>query len=219
MTGATYGGLKVLCETQARQGFGSRCLVTRPGLIVGPHDPTGRFTWWVQRLQRGGEVLAPGDPQAQVQFIDARDAAAWMLKQAQAQTTGTFNLTGPARPLTMAEMLDTLRGCLQPGATLRWVEENFLLNYPVRPWTELPVWLPRESAGLHQMNIAAALATGLVCRPLAETLLDTASWVNQTGAVPSALRPQTLGAAAPEVGLDGKKEAALLAACFGSAGG
>ncbi len=216
VTGATYGGLKALCEAQARHGFAGRCLVTRPGLIVGPHDPTGRFTWWVQRFQRGGEVLAPGDPQAPVQFIDARDAAAWMLKQAQDQTAGTFNLTGPAQALTMAEMLSTLRATLQPSAQVHWVDETFLLNYPVRPWTELPVWLPQDKAGLHRAHIGAALAKGLVCRALATTVLDTAAWVNESGAAPAVLIPPSPGAAAPEVGLEGKKEAALMAAWFAS---
>ena len=96
--GGTYGGLKALCEQAALDAYGERGLIARPGLLVGPHDPTGRFTWWATRLQRGGEVLAPGEPASPVQFIDTRDAAAWLLLQAERQAAGTFNLTGPCRP-------------------------------------------------------------------------------------------------------------------------
>ncbi|HLL20342.1 MAG TPA: NAD-dependent epimerase/dehydratase family protein, partial [Rubrivivax sp.] len=100
LSGATYGGLKAQCEHAAVQALGDRCLVSRPGLLVGPHDPTGRFTWWLQRARRGGDMVAPGEPTAPVQLIDARDAAAWMLLQAERGTAGVFNLTGPTAPLT-----------------------------------------------------------------------------------------------------------------------
>ena len=124
VTGETYGGLKALCEQAAQAAFGGRCLINRPGLIVGPHDPTGRFTWWVTRLVRGGNVLAPGDPAAPVQFIDARDAAAWMLLQAEQARGGVFNLTGPNAPLTMGGFLDTARRTLNAGAHLQWVDKR-----------------------------------------------------------------------------------------------
>ena len=207
VTGDTYGGLKVLCEQAAQAAFGSRCLINRPGLLVGPHDPTGRFTWWVQRLLRGGAVLAPGDPATPVQFIDARDAAAWMLLQAERSGSGVFNLTGPATPLTMGGFLDTARATLNPDAMLQWVGEQHVLDAGVAPWSDLPVWLPQAKAGLHQVDIARALATGMLCRPLQQTLQDTAHWVATAA---SATAP-TGGPARPSPGLAPEREAALLA--------
>lgn len=183
ITGETYGGLKVLCEQAAREGF-EHCLVLRPGLIVGPHDPTGRFTWWVQRFARaqpGEAVLAPGDGTAPVQFIDARDVAAFHLRHAEAGSTGVFNVTGPQEALTMAGLISTLCQTLSPQAQPVWVPEALLLAESVAPWTELPVWLPQAQANLHRASIAAALAAGLQCRPLADTIADTASWA-ATGA-------------------------------------
>jgi 2'-hydroxyisoflavone reductase len=199
VTGQTYGGLKVLCEEAAQQAYGARCLVSRPGLIVGPHDPTGRFTWWPQRLLRGGTVLSPGDPATPVQFIDVRDAAAWMLLQAERGTAGVFNLVGPDTPLTIGGLLNSARDTLNPGATLRWVDETWLLDQGVQPWSDLPVWLPRAQAGMHRTDIRRARATGLTSRPLAQTLADTAAWA-QGQPTP------------PTVGLAPDREAALLAA-------
>jgi 2'-hydroxyisoflavone reductase len=214
ITGATYGGLKALCEQAAQALFGTRCLVNRPGLLVGPHDPTGRFTWWVQRLQRGGTVLAPGDPAAPVQFIDARDAAAWMLLQAEHATAGVFNLTGPVatpaqpQPLTMGAFLDRARATLNPGASLQWVGERYLLDEGVAPWSDLPVWLPLAQCGLHRTPLARAVATGLQTRPLAHTLMDTATWAAAHEAPHTAA---STGPARPAVGLGAEREAALLA--------
>ncbi len=209
ITGETYGGLKVLCEQAALAAFGApRCLITRPGLIVGPFDPTGRFSWWVQRLQRGGEVLAPGDPATPVQFIDARDLAAWMLLQAERATRGVFNLTGPAQTLTMGTFLETARNTLNPVAALSWVDEGFVLGAGVAPWSDLPVWLPQAQAGLHRTAIERALATGLHCRPLVQTLQDTAQWLDSSPAT----APTTGGPARPAVGLSPERETALLAA-------
>ncbi len=209
VTGDTYGGLKALCEAAAMEGFEGRCLVSRPGLIVGPHDPTGRFTWWVQRMARGaagGPVLAPGEPEAQVQFIDARDAAAWMLRQAEQGHVGTFNLSGPEEPLTMRGLLDSARTALGNPAPLVWVDEAFLLAQGVGPWMELPLWLPRAQGGLLQVDITRALDTGLVCRPLAQTVLDTAAWAASAPPAPADAPPR------PAVGLAPEREAALLAA-------
>ncbi len=201
--GSTYGGLKALCEDAALAAFGTRCLIARPGLLVGPHDPTERFTWWVRRVATGGDVIAPGDPAAPVQFIDARDAAAWLLRAAEAGTVGSFNLTGPVRapgrPLTMGEFLATAVERLAPGARLHWLDEAFLLGAGVVPWTELPVWVPSDSAGIHQVDIRRAVASGLSCRPLADTLADTAAWAAEVPAQGS-------------TGLAAEREAALLAA-------
>lgn len=181
VTGETYGGLKALCEAALAEALPGRGLVARPGLLVGPHDPTGRFTWWVRRIARGGDVLAPADPAAPVQFIDARDAAAWLLRQAEAGSTGTFNLVGPTAPLTMGEWLDTARRTLNPAAHLHWVDEAFLLAQGVAPWSDLPLWLTAADAAMHAAGIARALATGLRTRPLEATLADTLAWARASG--------------------------------------
>jgi 2'-hydroxyisoflavone reductase len=202
ITGDSYGGLKALCEAAAQDAFGGRCLIVRPGLIVGPFDPTGRFTWWVQRLARGteaGPVLAPGEPTAAVQFIDARDCAAWMLVQAERGSQGTFNLTGPEDPLSMDAFLQTTQKTLRNRAGLQWLPEAFLLEQGVKPWTDLPLWLAAADAGLHQTSIRRALASGLQCRALKQTVADTAAWA-------------TNEAAKPGIGLTPEREAALLKA-------
>lgn len=211
VTGETYGGLKVLCEQGAAEAFGAttRCLIARPGLLVGPFDPTDRFTWWVQRIARGGTTLAPGAPSQAVQFIDARDAAAWLLTQAEAQSEGIFNLTGPGQTLTMQQMLETMRSALGSTAQLAWVAEPFLLAEGVAPWTDLPLWLPAAQAGLHRTDIGRALASGLRLRPLAQTVLDTEAWASRRAGAPAATNPA--GPPRPPVGLEAAREAALLA--------
>ena len=226
VTGETYGGLKVLCEQAAVAGFGDRCLIARPGLLVGTHDPTGRFTWWVQRFAHakpGETVLAPGDPNGPVQCIDARDAAAWLLLQAEgARTGGTggtggiFNLTGPTTAATMATLMDTARQTLAPGARLEWVSEAHLLAQGVAPWSDLPLWLPQAQAGLHAVCIGRALARGLHCRPLAQTIADTAAWV---ASVAPATPVAGEGPPRPAVGLAPAREAALLATWAARAAG
>jgi 2'-hydroxyisoflavone reductase len=213
VTGATYGGLKALCEAAALQGFGAgHCQIVRPGLIVGPHDPTGRFSWWVRRLQRGGEVLAPGDPAAPVQFIDVRDLAAWMLDRAEAGGHGIANATGPVGGLTMGDWLGQARDLLNPAATLHWIDEAPLLAAGVAPWMELPLWLPAADSALHRCGIERAVSQGLQTRPLAETLLDTAAWL---ATLPGdAVMPAPLPGGPPRAvpGMDAAREASLIAA-------
>ncbi|WP_164885202.1 NAD-dependent epimerase/dehydratase family protein [Rubrivivax rivuli] len=214
VTGANYGALKALCEDAALEGFGERALIARPGLLVGPWDPTGRFTWWAERLARAAtepdtEMLAPGDPLGPVQCIDARDAALWLLHQAEACTGGACNLTGPEEPLTMAGFLAAGQAALAPQARLQWVDEDFVLAQGVAPWSDLPVWLPAVSSGVHRADIGRALATGLQCRPLAQTFADTAAWAAQHGGGP---QPIAGGPPRPAVGLAPAREAALLRA-------
>jgi 2'-hydroxyisoflavone reductase len=207
--GATYGGLKALCERALQDALPGRADIVRPGLIVGPHDPTGRFSWWVERLQRGGDVLCPGTPDDAVQFIDARDLAAFMLARVQGGAAGVVHASGPAAPLTMGALLETARAVLNPEARLHWVASDFLLAEGVVPWTEVPLWLPPDSANLHRIDPGRALVGGLVCRPLAETLLDTAAWLARAAErVPAS----TAGPARPSIGLDADKERRLLAA-------
>jgi len=139
-----YGPLKAACERAAEQGLPGRALVLRPGLIVGPYDPTDRFTWWVQRVARGGEVLAPGRPDRPVQIIDARDLAEWMVRLAESRTTGIYQATGPERPLEFRELLDAAKQVSASDASFRWVDEPFLLEAGVKPWSELPLWVPED---------------------------------------------------------------------------
>lgn len=167
---AAYGGLKALCEDVVREVFGERALNVRSGLVVGPHDPTERFTYWVLRMARDGEVLAPGSPDQLVQFIDARDEADWILEMAAAGRGGTFNVTGPASPIALGEVLARC-GDARPT----WVADELLVEQGVRPYMELPLWIP-ASVGRLNMPIDRALAAGLRFRDLGRTIRDTRAW-------------------------------------------
>ncbi|HMA34813.1 MAG TPA: NAD-dependent epimerase/dehydratase family protein [Chloroflexia bacterium] len=179
ITGETYGPLKALCEQAAAEALPGRVLVVRPGLIVGPHDPTDRFTYWPHRLARGGEVLAPGRPAHRVQFIDARDLAGWIVQMAEVRQTGAYNATGPATPLTLGQLLETCRTVAGNAAPLTWVDEQFLLDAGAKPWIELPLWVPEgdpDNAGFDSVSAARAIAAGLTFRPLADTVHATLAW-------------------------------------------
>lgn len=176
VTGETYGPLKALCEQAADQAMNGRALHVRAGLLVGPHDLTDRFTYWPHRVARGGEILAPGDPAAPTQFVDVRDIARWIISAAAARLTGPYNVTGPAETLTMAHFLHTCRAVAGSDATFTWIPESFLLEKEVAPFTELPLWVPQESAGLLQVNIDKARREGLAFRPLTATIRDTLDW-------------------------------------------
>ncbi len=183
VTGETYGALKVLCEAAAETAMPGRVLIARSGLIVGPFDPTDRFTYWPVRVAMGGDVLAPGTPDMRVQFIDARDQANWILQMAEARKAGIYNVTGPAEPLTMGELLDTCKDVTGSNASFTWIEDDFLLDHEVAPFSELPLWIPETYNGLQAMNIDKALADGLTFRPLTETIRDTLQWnAKRTGA-------------------------------------
>lgn len=202
VTGETYGALKVLCERAAEAAMPGRVLNVRSGLIVGPHDPTDRFTYWPVRVAMGGEVLAPGKPEMVVQFIDARDQTDWIIRMAEARKTGTFNVTGPAQPLTMSELLETAKAVTGSNATFTWVNDDFLVENEVAPFTELPLWIPETYNGLQALNIDRALAAGLTFRPLADTIRDTLNWnMKRTGE----------SGAQPRAGLMRDREEALLA--------
>jgi 2'-hydroxyisoflavone reductase len=171
----TYGGLKVLCERTAHQLFAGRALAVRAGIAVGPHDYTDRFTYWPRRIDEGGPVLA-ATPDQPVQFIDVRDLATWVLDTAERRVTGTFNATGPAHPLTMAEFLAACRDTTGGDATPVWTGDRFLLDHGLEPWEDLPFWLPSDLAAFCQIDTSAAQAAGLRIRPLAETIRDVFAW-------------------------------------------
>ena len=171
----TYGPLKVLSEKEAEKWFPGKTLVIRPGLIVGPRDETDRFTYWPVRVDRGGEVLAPGNQDDPVQFIDARDLAEWTIRMVENRETGIYNATGPAKPLNIDGMLNGIKDAEKSNANFVWVNEDFLTQQRVEAWSDMPVWTGKES-GLARTNIDKALAKGLTFRPLAETARDTLAW-------------------------------------------
>ncbi len=181
MTPPIYGPLKAACETVVMKGFGGHALVVRPGLIVGPHDPTDRFTWWPARMAAGGTVLAPGRPARPVQFIDVRDLAEWIVAMLERGATGTFNATGPEHPLPMEHLLATSRVVAESDAAIEWVDDAFLVANGVVPWKEMPLWIPESDPSMHGLmgtNIARALAAGLRFRPLDVTLQATLEWAS-----------------------------------------
>ena len=178
--GALYGGLKALCEQAAEQVMPNRVLTVRPGLIVGPRDYTDRFTYWVVRVARGGEVLAPGRPERPVQFIDARDLAEWIVTMTERRETGVYNANGLPRRVTMHDVLAQCKLSSGSDAVFTWVSEEFLQTEPVAAWSEMPLWLPEEDApqlsGFMFVNVDKAVAAGLRLRPLSQTIDDTLAW-------------------------------------------
>lgn len=182
VTGDTYGGLKALCEEQVRRRFAERALIVRPGLIVGPHDTTDRFTWWVDRIARGGDVLVPGSLARTIQVIDVRDLAGWMLDQVERGAAGTFTATGPAGPIAFGRVFEEARRAGGSDARPIEVDEALLLERGVEPWSEMPLWIPAGDAahaGMLALSIARARAAGLGFRPMAETVRDTLNWVRR----------------------------------------
>ena len=175
---ALYGPLKALSEHEAEKWFPKKTLIIRPGLIVGPRDETDRFTYWPVRVDRGGEVLAPGKPSDPVQFIDARDLGEWTIRMVESGETGIYNATGPERKLGIGEMLETMKSALSSDAKFTWVSSDFLEAQKVAPWSDMPVWIPPrgEEAGGNQVSNKRALGKGLTFRPLPETARDTLAW-------------------------------------------
>ena len=171
----TYGPLKALSEQETEKWFPGKSLIIRPGLIVGPRDETDRFTYWPVRIDRGGEVLAPGNPSDPVQFIDGRDLAEWTVRMAENRETGIYNATGPAKELGIGGMLDGIKTALNSNATFAWADAEFLKQQKVEAWSDMPVWAGDE-LGMSRTNISRALAKGLTFRSLGETARDTLAW-------------------------------------------
>lgn len=192
----TYGAAKVACE----RAVGEDAFICRAGLIVGPEDPTGRFTYWPARIARGGDVLAPGAPEDAVQFIDVRDLAQWIVEAAQARLTGIYDGIGP--PRTRGEMLAECAAALSSSCTFTWVDRAFLEEHDVRRWAgprSLPLWLPLpDFAGFATRDTTPARAAGLKVRALTETAHDTLDWLRASNG--------------PVVGLAGDEESEVLAA-------
>ena len=198
VTNESYGALKALCEEAVREVFRERALVVRPGLIVGPHDPTGRFTYWPHRVARGGEVVAPAPPDRRTQVIDVRDLGEWTVELCERGSSGTFNATHPG--LMWSELLDSCRAVAGSDADITWVPDGFLLEHEVGQWMELPLWLADpEMAAADDVSVRRALDAGLTFRPLAETVRGALEHAHMTEAA----------------GLAPEREAELLAAWHG----
>lgn len=207
-------------ELAVLESFGSeRSLLARPGLILGPREFPGRLPWWLGRIVRGGDVLAPGPRDLRLQYVDARDLASFLLEGLARGLRGAYDTVSTNGHTTMDALLESCVRAVGSAASapvrLRWVAPSFLLDHGVQPWTEVPVWIPEdvEEYALHDGDTSAALAAGLVCRPVEETVADTWAWWDGAGRPASVVRAG--------LGLAAEKEAALLAewAASGSASG
>jgi 2'-hydroxyisoflavone reductase len=179
VTNESYGPMKALCERYSMEAFKGRCSVVRPGYIVGPLDPTDRFTYWPVRVSRGGEMLGPGTPQDPVQIIDVRDLVAWMMTLVEARTLGYFNGVSSPREFTIGDIIATSKQAIPDNnTTVTWVPEAFLFKQWKPEEVDIPPWSPMtgEYAGASLTDNRNALATGLTIRPLADTVRDTYEW-------------------------------------------
>jgi 2'-hydroxyisoflavone reductase len=208
-----YGALKALSEQAAEAAMPGRVANVRPGLIIGPGDPTGRYSHWATRMADGGEVLCPGDGSTPTQFIDGRDLAAWLVKLIEDGTVGIFNALGPAERITMKAALDGTNEGTGGKAKLVWVDAAFLEKHSVSPWGEMPMWFDNkgEMAGFGTMSNARAVKAGLVFRPIRETARDTIAWLGT-------ITEEAERAKLRSSGISPDKEAKVLAAWKGTQG-
>jgi 2'-hydroxyisoflavone reductase len=202
-----YGPLKVACEQAVEQAFPGRALILRPGIVAGPFDPTNRFTWWAERVARGGDVLGPGTPSSPVQLVDGRDLAQFATALMAAGTAGIFNVCGS--PSTFGELIAACATGTGSAATPVWVSEEVLLDAGVEPFDELPLWLPDDphNSAFYSFSNARARAAGLTLRPLAETARDTWEWI---AAVRAGELPEPAAGGFVARGLSAEREAALI---------
>ncbi|MBD5656950.1 MAG: NAD-dependent epimerase/dehydratase family protein, partial [Candidatus Eremiobacteraeota bacterium] len=198
-----YGSSKRRSEDVVRAVFDGRALIVRPGLLVGPDDPTNRFTYWVDRFAEGGCVAVPGPPERFVQFVDVRDVAAFMIRLLEDERSGIYDVTGPPKTITMDAVARTARETLGVEANIVWLDEPFLEANGITGWVDLPLWLSSSHGmpGFMNANVARALAHGLVVRPLAETIHDTRAWSRTVRTVPQL----------PRAGISRERERELLA--------
>ncbi|WP_106394000.1 NAD-dependent epimerase/dehydratase family protein [Enhygromyxa salina] len=211
-----YGPLKALCEEAAEAAMPGKTTIIRPGLIVGPGDPTDRFTYWPVRIARGGEMIAPGEPSDPVQLIDARDLAAFMVDCVERRLTRVYNAVGPAQTLSVAAMLEAGIEALasegEAAPELTWIPAAFLAEREVMPWVHMTVWVPptdEEFGGLGSVDASGAIADGLRFRSVKETMTDTLAYWNE---LPDERRAE------PRAGLAPEREAEVLAAWRASGG-
>ena len=177
-----YGPLKALCEQAVEAAMPGRTTALRPGLIVGYRDNIPRFTYWPVRVERGGEILAPGNPTDPLQYVDVRDLARFAIHTIETGAVGTYNVNGPAEaPTNVAELLYGCKAVSGGDATFTWVDADFLAANQVMPWQHMPLWVPPtgESAGMHRMDCSKAVAAGFTTRPLAETVRETLQWFHE----------------------------------------
>ncbi|GIW28166.1 MAG: NAD-dependent epimerase/dehydratase family protein [Meiothermus ruber] len=176
VTPETYGGLKVLCELEVERAFGERSLVVRPHLVVGPHDPTDRFTYWPRRFAGGGRVLVPGKPENTLQFVDARDLGQFVILGLEKGLSGAYNAA--STPVTWGHLVKACQEAAPNPAEAVWADEQWLLDNQVTPWADLPAWIPAfaPGRGLGQIQNARAQAAGFSMRPLEQTVQDTLAW-------------------------------------------
>jgi nucleoside-diphosphate-sugar epimerase len=204
---SNYAAAKRGGELAVLRAFGDGALIARPGLILGPYENVGRLPWWLRRIERGGRVLAPGDPDKSFQYVDARDLASWMLAAASDRTGGAFNLVNRPGATTIGELLDLAVRVTGSKAELVWTPQERVLEAGISPWTELPIWVPRdpEYDAMETMDTSAAIAAGFTSRPLRETVADTWAWLQVEGD-PAPRLGRT------PVGLDPAKEEEVLSA-------
>ena len=179
ITGETYGPLKALCEAEVSAVYGDRALLIRPGLIVGPHDASDRFTYWPWRGLQGGSILAPGRAERAIQFIDVRDLAGWIVRLLEQEATGAFNASSPPGDITMEQLVRTCSHLSKEDSKLVWVSDAYLTEQNVGAWIELPLWIPENAPiarGFFDFRSDRAIDHGLTFRPLEETVKDTAAW-------------------------------------------
>ncbi|MCF2531778.1 NAD-dependent epimerase/dehydratase family protein [Yinghuangia soli] len=209
-TDGGYGILKAGCERAVESEFEGRVLVLQPGLILGPYENVGRLPWWLRRIAAGGKVLAPGDPDRPMQLVDARDIAVFTLDRIEAGAEGRYLVGGEAANTTMGQWLADCRAATGSDAELVWVDDDFLLEREVSPWTELPLWAPPtdDMAGVWLSDSSKAAEDGFRCRPVRETVADTWAWLKAAG-LPQTL-PSYRGHAGTQ-GIDAEKEERLLA--------
>ena len=176
--GQTFGALKALTEQAAQAALPGKVAVVRPGLIVGPDDPTDRFTYWPWRVAQGGEVLAPGSPHDPIQLIDVRDLGEFLVRLIEDKTMGVFNALGPDRTLTMGQMFEACKESAHSDAAFTWANADFLEKQGVHAWSDMPVWVPPtgETAGFAKISNARAITAGLTFRPIADTAKITLNW-------------------------------------------
>jgi len=180
--GDDYGPNKAASEREAEAALPGRVAKLRAGLLCGPHDNVFRLPWWVRRIGRGGEVLAPGDPDRTVQLIDARDLAAWIVDLGEERRPGPFNATAPAGRTTMRDVLEAAVAATGSDARLTWIPDDALAAAGLDPWTEVPLWLPEaDGQGTWRVDATRAEAAGLRCRPIAETVADVWAWLQGGG--------------------------------------